>query len=66
MAMGKCKEKKESFALLKQIVKILKEDMENYHQAMFTHGMDFFQERASLKKSIPKHFFTSLMKDLST
>jgi hypothetical protein len=31
MAMGKCKEKKESFALLKQIVKILKEDMENYH-----------------------------------
>jgi hypothetical protein len=33
---------------------------------MFTHGMDFFQERASLKKPIPKHFFTSLMKDLST
>jgi hypothetical protein len=31
MAMGKCKEKKESFALLKQTVNILKEDMENYH-----------------------------------
>jgi len=32
---------------------------------MFTHAMDFFQEWVSLKKSISKHFFTSLLKDLS-
>jgi hypothetical protein len=32
---------------------------------MFTHAMDFFQEGSSLKKPIPKHLFTSLLKDLS-
>jgi hypothetical protein len=31
MVMGKGEEKKESSTLLKQIVNILKEDMENYH-----------------------------------
>jgi hypothetical protein len=31
---------------------------------MFTHAMDFFQEWASLKKSIPEHLFTRLLKDL--
>jgi hypothetical protein len=44
---------KESLTLFKQIVNITKEDMEDYHLVMFTHAMDFFQERASLKKSIP-------------
>jgi hypothetical protein len=44
---------KENLKLLKQIVNIAKEDMEDYHWAMFTHAMDFFQERASLKKPIP-------------
>ncbi len=34
--------KKESFAILKQIVNIPKEDMEDYHWVMFTHAMDFF------------------------
>jgi hypothetical protein len=57
---------KENLALLKQIVNISKEDMEDYHQVMFTHAMDFFQKQVGLKKSIPKHFFTSLLKDLST
>jgi len=33
---------------------------------MFTHAMDFFQEWVSFKKTIPKHFFISLLKDLST
>jgi hypothetical protein len=33
---------KESFTLLKQIVNIAKEDMEDYHWVMFTHAMDFF------------------------
>jgi hypothetical protein len=32
---------------------------------MFKHAMDFFKERTSLKKSIPKHFFSSLLSDLS-
>jgi hypothetical protein len=31
---------------------------------MFTHAMDFFQKWASLKKLIPKHFLTRLLKDL--
>jgi hypothetical protein len=57
---------KESFTLIKKIVNIPKEDMEDYHLAMFTHAMDFFREWASLKKPIPRHFFTSLLKDLST
>jgi hypothetical protein len=57
---------KESLSLLKQIVHISKEDMEDYNLAMFTHAMDLFKERASLKKSIPKHFFISLLNNLST
>jgi len=39
-------------------------DVEDYHWAMFTHAMEFFQECASLKKLIPKHFFISLLQDL--
>jgi hypothetical protein len=57
---------KKSLALFKQNVNISKEDMEDYNWAMFTHAMDFFKEWASLKKSIPKYFFTSLLNDLST
>jgi hypothetical protein len=56
---------KESLTLLKQTINITKEDMEDYHLVMFTHAMNFFQEQA-FEKSIPKHFFTSLLKDLST
>jgi len=52
---------KESLALLKETINIPKEDMEDYHRAMFTRAMEFFKKRASLKKSIPKHFFTSLL-----
>jgi hypothetical protein len=44
---------------------IPKEDMENYHWAMFIHAMDFSKERANLKKLILEHFFTKLFKDLS-
>ncbi len=55
---------KESLALLKKIVNISKEYMEDYHLVMFTHVMDFFQERASLKKPILEQFFTSLLQDL--
>ncbi len=43
MAMGHVKTDKESIALLKQIINILKKDMEDYHKAMFTYAMDFFQ-----------------------
>ncbi len=45
---------KKTFTLFKQTLKITKEDMENYHWAMFTHAMDFFQKWASLKKPIPE------------
>jgi hypothetical protein len=40
--------------------------MEDYNWAMFTHAMDFFKEHVSLKKPIPKQFFTSLLSDLLT
>jgi len=40
------------------------EDMKYYSWAMFTHVMDFFKECVNLKKSIPEHFFTSLLNDL--
>ncbi len=56
---------KESFAILKQIVNIPKEDMEDYHWTIFPHAMDFFKEHTSLKKPILKHFFTSLFNNLS-
>jgi hypothetical protein len=55
---------KKSLATLKQIINISKEDMEDYPWVMFTHAMDFLKECTSLKKSIPKHFFTSLLNDL--
>jgi len=38
--------------------------MKDYNWAMFTHAKNFFKERASLKKSILKHFFTSLLNNL--
>jgi hypothetical protein len=57
LAMGKCEHRqKKSLALLNQTINIPKEDMEDYHWAMFTHAMDCFQEHASLKKQILKHF----------
>jgi hypothetical protein len=39
--------------------------MEDYNLAMFTHAMDFFKEHTNLRKSIPKHFFTNLLNNLS-
>jgi len=53
---------KESLALLKQIIHILKENMEDYNLVMFTHAMDFFKEHTSLKKPVLEHFFTSFLK----
>jgi len=35
---------KKTLALLKHIVHISKENMEDYNLAMFTHAMDFFKE----------------------
>jgi hypothetical protein len=64
LAMGECKDK-QSLAILKQIVSIPKEDMEDYHEVMFTHARDFFKEHVNLKKPILEHFFTSLLSDLS-
>jgi len=34
---------KKNLAILKKIVNISKEDMEDYHWAMFTHALDFFK-----------------------
>jgi len=57
---------KETLTLLKQTLHISNENMEDYYLAMFTHAMDFFKECFSMKKSIPKHFFTSLLSVLLT
>jgi hypothetical protein len=35
---------KESIFILKQIIKISKEDMKDYNLGMFTHEMEFFKE----------------------
>jgi hypothetical protein len=40
--------------------------MEDYNLVMFTQAMVFLKERASLKKLILEHFFTSLLNNLST
>jgi hypothetical protein len=47
---------KENLSITRQNVNIAKDDMEDYNLAMFTHAMDFFKKRASLKKLILKHF----------
>ncbi len=66
VAMGKCEDRQRKSYIAQTNCKHSKEDMEDYHWVIFTHPMDFFQEHVGLKKSIPKHFFTSLLKDLST
>jgi hypothetical protein len=47
---------KESLALLKCIVHISNEDMEDYNQVIFIDAMEIFKKSASLKKLIPKLF----------
>ncbi len=64
MVMGKCKGRQRKYFHTQTIINISKEDMEDYNLAMFTHVMDLFREHASLKKLVPKHFFTSLLNDL--
>jgi hypothetical protein len=56
---------KENLSIMNQNVNIAKDDMEDYNLAMFTHVMDFFKKCANLKKLILKHFFPTLLNDLS-
>jgi hypothetical protein len=65
MAMGKCEDWQKKSFIMRQSVNISKDDMEDYNLAMFTHVMDLFKERASLKKLILEHFFISLLNNLS-
>jgi hypothetical protein len=62
-AKGKCQHIQIKYYIT-QTYNIFKEDMENYNWVMFTHAMDFFKEHVSLKKPIPKQFFTSLLNNL--
>jgi hypothetical protein len=64
LAMDKCEDGKYNLSIMKQSVKISKDDMEDYNLAMFTHVINFFKECVSLKKRILEHFFTSLLNDL--
>jgi hypothetical protein len=57
---------KKNISIMRQTMNISKDVMEDYNSAMFIHAMEFFKKCASLKKSIPKHFFKSLLNDLST
>ncbi len=66
MRWANAKIDKESISLFKHTIHICKEDMEDKNFAVFTHAMDFFKKCMSLKKPIPKHFFTSLLSNLST
>jgi len=64
--MGKCENRqKKVLHRFKHITNISKEDTKDYNWVKFTHAMDFFKDRASLKNLILKHFFTSLFNDLS-
>jgi hypothetical protein len=56
---------KETLFIMRQIVNIFKNDMEDYNLAN-THAMNFSKEHANLKKLILEHFFISLLNDLST
>jgi 5'(3')-deoxyribonucleotidase len=47
---------KKSLSIMKQIVNISKDDMEDYNLAMFTHAMDFFKECENLKELVLEHF----------
>jgi hypothetical protein len=42
---------KESLTLFKETINISKQDAEDYHCAVFTHAIKFFQECTSLKKN---------------
>ncbi len=42
--------------LLEEIVNILKEDMENYHWATFTHAMEFFKNGQVFKSQFQNNF----------
>ncbi len=66
MAMGKCEDGQKKSIYNETNYEHFKDDMEDYNLAMFTPTMDFCKKRVSLKKLIPKHFFTSLLNDLST
>jgi hypothetical protein len=66
MVWVNAKMNKNSLSIMKQSVNISKDDMKDYNLAMFTHAMEFFKERASLKKPIPEHFFTSLLNNFLT
>jgi hypothetical protein len=43
---------KEIISILKQIVNISKENMEDYNLAMFTHAMDFFRKCVNFEKLV--------------
>jgi len=66
VAMGECKDRQRKACIIKTNCKhseggYIKVPLGNVYTC---HG--FFRERASLKKLIPKHFFTSLFNNLST
>jgi hypothetical protein len=56
--MGKCKDKTSPYIARKRPnLKSIKEDMKNYHWAMFKHVMEFLKQCASLNKPLLEHYF---------
>jgi hypothetical protein len=67
MALGECKNRERNFCITQTNYKHYEGGygrlpLGNVYK---WNAMDFLQEGASLKKLVPKHFFTNLLKDLS-
>jgi hypothetical protein len=44
---------------------IITQDIKDYHWAMFRHAMEFLKQHINLKKPLPEHYFTNILKYLS-
>jgi hypothetical protein len=66
LAMGKCKDKQRKSCITKTNYKHSNRGYGRLPLGNVYSAMNFFKEHASLKKSIPKHFFTSLLNNLLT
>jgi hypothetical protein len=64
MAMSKCEDRQIKFCISQTNYKHYEGGYGKLSLGNVYTWHDFFQECANLKKLIPKHFFTSLMKDL--
>jgi hypothetical protein len=65
MAMGECEDRRRKFCNTKTNCKHSKGGYGRLPLGVVYTCHEFFKERASLEKPIPRHFFTNLFNDLS-